>query len=626
IFSKETTQYYPIPLRLGLEVMIQLNNNLFIIRIVRNVHSSLQPGYICEGKRQSSGINTSASAAITSVYQSIFDSKTKYAGLSYLGLDQPETAQKLLEGITFHPFIVELENITVFVSCLGKITISNTNKIGYAASLFHKYRRIQSVFYQHINKDFFVITIYQNSQIVAEYKDTSPNAIWNKTGILTSILGDTLFVINHSMTLDKIDQARQKLYSCQLPNQCMLTDWNNEIIMEHLYELYLKRNIRRSVEWRQIFQNWIQQKSNIIELYTHFGKVYDSNYVFQERELHAWCMMLRAAGYTNITPYNKDVSYNEFWTNAPDPEKNREIIAKLYAEGLLSVTSPAGALWDCFRSSYNANSKGIDGKTRILSIIAEKFTYKEIIEQLEVIINGPGCPALEKPIIVRSKMSEVKEKEFQLFFADKTNVNMSSYKIDAKTQLPVLYLKDQKSAFWEKFSATYPNGMKHTSFMFHLQNSCYKYRENLGGLCITCNDYGYQPFENLIELVTINFSNKIQRDQLIHELEWLRCHLKRDYERELFVNENGMADHVDCINHCLLFVFRECMHQHFSRCQECDKIFTLFKDLTDRLDAIHHPKLLEYQEQLICYLAHQTHKAYLNVQFNSILRKLDSYS
>lgn len=48
------------------------------------------------------------------------------------------------------------------------------------------------------------------------------------------------------------------------------------------------------------------------------------------------------------------------------------------------MTSPTRALWDCFRDSYNANSKGIDGKTRILSIIAEKFTYREIIEQLEV--------------------------------------------------------------------------------------------------------------------------------------------------------------------------------------------------------------------------------------------------
>ena len=47
IFSKEKTQetqekhIYPIPLCLGLEIMIQLNNNPFIIRIVRNVHSFL---------------------------------------------------------------------------------------------------------------------------------------------------------------------------------------------------------------------------------------------------------------------------------------------------------------------------------------------------------------------------------------------------------------------------------------------------------------------------------------------------------------------------------------------------------------------------------------------------------
>src|SRR5579871_4227449 len=112
------------------------------------VHS-LQPGYICEGKGKSSGITSSTTTAITSVYQLVFGSKAKYAGLSYLGIDQPETAQKLLEGVTFHPFIVELEGITVFVSCLGKITMSNTNNIGhnYAASLFHKYRRVQSVFY-----------------------------------------------------------------------------------------------------------------------------------------------------------------------------------------------------------------------------------------------------------------------------------------------------------------------------------------------------------------------------------------------------------------------------------------------------------------------------------------------
>ncbi|CAG8848823.1 24928_t:CDS:1, partial [Racocetra persica] len=61
-----------------------------------------------------------------------------------------------------------------------------------------------------------------------------------------------------------------------------------------------------------------------------------------------------------------------------------------------------------------------------------------------------------KSVVTRSKMPEVKEKEFELFFNDKDNVNMSSYEVNEETNLPVLYLKDQKSTLWEKFSAIYP--------------------------------------------------------------------------------------------------------------------------------------------------------------------------
>ncbi|CAG8638068.1 6330_t:CDS:2, partial [Diversispora eburnea] len=328
-----------------------------------------------------------------------------------------------------------LENITVFISCLGKITKSN-KKAGhnYAASLFYKYKGIQSVFYQYIDKDLFLITIYQNSQIVIEYKDISPNTIWNKTHILKSISGETLFVINYPITLNRINQIFLHQPSIF---KYTLADWNNKTIIKQLYELHLKRTIRRSIQWYQVFQNWIQQKSNIIELYTHLDKVYDLNYEISERELRLWCAMFRILECTNITPYNNDISYDEFWTNATNSEKDR-----------------------------------INGKIRMLSIIGEDFTYKKIIEKLEVSsntintarkffrINEPRCPILEKPIITCSKMSEVKVKEFELFFTDKANVNMSSYKVDAKTQLPVLYLKNQKSILWEKFSATYPNGMK----------------------------------------------------------------------------------------------------------------------------------------------------------------------
>ena len=51
---------------------------------------------------------------------------------------------------------------------------------------------------------------------------------------------------------------------------------------------------------------------------------------------------------------------------------------------------------------------------------------------------------------------------------DKDNVTMSSYKIDTKTNLPILYLQDNKQELWKKFEATYPDGIKCTSFMAHL--------------------------------------------------------------------------------------------------------------------------------------------------------------
>jgi len=72
-------------------------------------------------------------------------------------------------------------------------------------------------------------------------------------------------------------------------------------------------------------------------------------------------------------------------------------------------------------------------------------------------------------------MPEVKEKEFQLFFADKANVNMSSYKIDAKNTITSTLPKRSKKCSLGKFSATYPDGMKRTSFMARLQNGRFKY-------------------------------------------------------------------------------------------------------------------------------------------------------
>ena len=89
----------------------------------------------------------------------------------------------------------------------------------------------------------------------------------------------------------------------------MVIDWNNKVIIEHLFKIHLKKVVSRLVEEQyQVFQSWIQQKSNIIELYTHFSKIYDSNHEFQECELQAQHAIFLATGCTNITSYNKKIS------------------------------------------------------------------------------------------------------------------------------------------------------------------------------------------------------------------------------------------------------------------------------------------------------------------------------
>ena len=65
--------------------------------------------------------------------------------------------------------------------------------------------------------------------------------------------------------------------------------------------------------------------------------------------------MLCAAGCTNITL--KEISNVEFWSNAPNPDEDREILAKLYMEGFLKTHDDSDIFWNCFHDSYKMNPK-----------------------------------------------------------------------------------------------------------------------------------------------------------------------------------------------------------------------------------------------------------------------------
>jgi hypothetical protein len=94
------------------------------------------------------------------------------------------------------------------------------------------------------------------------------------------------------------------------------------------------------------------------------------------------------------------------------------------------------------------------------------------------------------------------------FLLDKNVTTPSSYKVDATTGLPVMYLKDTKESLWRQFFELHPNGMKRTAFMAHLENSRFIYRDDLGGLCLICNEYGFGVFEDMIELIREKIEGK----------------------------------------------------------------------------------------------------------------------
>ncbi|CAG8730464.1 6081_t:CDS:2, partial [Cetraspora pellucida] len=127
--------------------------------------------------------------------------------------------------------------------------------------------------------------------------------------------------------------------------------------------------------------------------------------------------------------------------------------------------------------SLNNNLIGSNGKRRILSIIADSFSYKELQSRLHVSLNlintakGHACingyrgPAIPKPQIKRQIISELLEDQYESFMLNKTNVNISSYKVHSKTGLPLMYLTDNREKIWERFHNKYPEGLGHTAFL-----------------------------------------------------------------------------------------------------------------------------------------------------------------
>ncbi|CAG8607173.1 3163_t:CDS:10, partial [Diversispora eburnea] len=494
-----------VPIRLGMTITTTLNEQKFILHVVQG-HSrhSQQPGYCCQAGVLSSNVEESCSAALTFLYQRIFQTKTKVSGPQELGFDDEKTASKTLHH---HSYIHIAKKEEITYRCL--------EKNGYSAKV-----------------DGFV-----------------------------------LFGL-------KDDYTKKRLESSELLT-CRPTDWTNDEIMNALYPYYLKKRTLANINWQSIFLQWVKKGSGIIEIWSVLQKIYPENHIFNERERRAWQAFLRAAGCTNITPFGIDKSKYEFWMKEINPLHYQEILYTLSEHGFLRTTPFVDSskpcnnfterLADCLIESYEANKKVLKAKEEFFSDVTRTIQEARKFAR----INEPGCSIIEKPVFHRTRFSEEAKNQFEIFFSDKSIVNMSSYKVDPQTKLPVLYLKDSKTALLEKFSETYSGGFKRTTFMTELAQGRFQYHEDL---------------DDLLELISVQIKDLKYQSILIDKVEKIRKHMKRDYEKEISINTNGQVNHDPCISHCLAYAFGICENIHVSICEKCNELWMLFRQLQFDLD------------------------------------------
>ncbi|RIB19271.1 hypothetical protein C2G38_2182365 [Gigaspora rosea] len=195
------------------------------------------------------------------------------------------------------------------------------------------------------------IFIYNiDSKLLKQFVGTTPNEVWKLFGQLQKFRGTQLFGLEDHNIQTLIRQTR------------------------------IPRHTLANIEWHQFFITWMKLDITIIELEPALKIIYPRGYEFRDREYRAWQTMLRYCGCTNVTPWSYQESKVQFWTKSDNPNGDRESLANLHKIGYLTSTpshipNTSKTFWSCFVCVLADNEKYLDGKQRILSIIANDFSY-----------------------------------------------------------------------------------------------------------------------------------------------------------------------------------------------------------------------------------------------------------
>ena len=195
-WSTPTQKKTAIPYRIGMKVEVELNNVVFSVCVIKQFQADSKPCFCCEVGEESVTCET-ASAAINSMYKKITNKTgTEYSGTMALGFDEPSIVEELLRDVDFRPFIVNLDNINIFIISIGSEFGTEVGE-GFCSSFKSKYKTKSCHFVQFSPTQIAKLT---KTSIQKPTSISTPHSIPETTWIMPQLRDPQ----NHCMFLYKI--------------------------------------------------------------------------------------------------------------------------------------------------------------------------------------------------------------------------------------------------------------------------------------------------------------------------------------------------------------------------------------------------------------------------------------
>ncbi|CAB5216714.1 unnamed protein product [Rhizophagus irregularis] len=229
-----SSQQLIVPFRLHMRVFYELNGEIFIISIIQNTTSPFELEFVCTCKEKSTEISSSASTAITTLYQEIFGKRTEYSGPAIMGFYNDQIIERLLQNVTFFPIYIKIQSFLVVVSNIGYSKNNAGN--GFTSSILTKFQKKHSFVLQRIKNNTCILRIYHESNIVAQFEDETPTNVWKKSGINKKFDGIDLFGITHS----SVQTILQNPPKNNILRICTVDEWNNFEILQQAFDRHIK--------------------------------------------------------------------------------------------------------------------------------------------------------------------------------------------------------------------------------------------------------------------------------------------------------------------------------------------------------------------------------------------------